>query len=338
MKPTISIIVPIYNVEPYLHKCIDSIIAQTFTDFELILVNDGSPDKSGEICDEYANKDNRINVIHKENGGVSSARNAGIRAATGQYIGFVDSDDYIHEQMYEILAENAIQHASEIVVCDFQKINIKDTAQTSLTINDPYLKHYTNIEALYQLFSKEPDSFITGAGNSIKWVVLWNKLYKRELFEKLEFEEGRICEDEFIIHKLLFRSKKVTAISSPLYHYVQSHNSIIRSSYSLKRLDKVYALKDRADFFMTIKETNLHYHAYKSYLDSFLWNYFKAKTELNNIRQELKQLKSTFDKSILLLLKNPLIGWKQKTVLVLFVINPFIYELNIKMNKNNIGM
>ncbi|WP_227166600.1 glycosyltransferase, partial [Enterococcus faecium] len=110
----ISIIVPVYKVEKYLRKCVDSILAQTFTDFEVILVDDGSPDNSGKICDEYAEKDNRVRVIHKENGGLSSARNAGIDVARGKYLGFVDSDDYIDEDMYEILYENLKIHDADI--------------------------------------------------------------------------------------------------------------------------------------------------------------------------------------------------------------------------------
>ncbi|MBA1325633.1 glycosyltransferase [Enterococcus faecium] len=109
-----SIIVPVYKVEKYLRKCVDSILAQTFTDFEVILVDDGSPDNSGKICDEYAEKDNRVRVIHKENGGLSSARNAGIDVARGKYLGFVDSDDYIDEDMYEILYENLKIHDADI--------------------------------------------------------------------------------------------------------------------------------------------------------------------------------------------------------------------------------
>src|SRR5690348_8514297 len=123
MNPKISIIVPIYDVQKYLFKCIDSILAQTFTDYELILVNDGSPDSCGEICNEFAKKDKRIKVIHKKNGGLSSARNAGLEIAKGEYIGFIDSDDFIHNKMYEILYQNALFHSSDIIICDFLKVN-----------------------------------------------------------------------------------------------------------------------------------------------------------------------------------------------------------------------
>ncbi|MEG0087047.1 MAG: glycosyltransferase, partial [Niameybacter sp.] len=119
-QPTLSIIVPVYNVEKYLPKCIESILAQSFTDFEVILIDDGATDKSGEICEEYANKDTRIKIIHKENGGLSSARNAGIELSNGNYIGFVDSDDFIHPQMYEILLREARSSNSDVVICRYK--------------------------------------------------------------------------------------------------------------------------------------------------------------------------------------------------------------------------
>src|SRR5690625_3550080 len=122
MEIKLSIIVPIFNMEQLLPKCLDSILTQTFKGFELILVNDGSTDKSGEICDDYAHKDQRIKVIHKKNGGTSSARNAGLAVAKGDYIGFVDSDDYINKHMYETLYNSAIKHSSDIVLCSYEDV------------------------------------------------------------------------------------------------------------------------------------------------------------------------------------------------------------------------
>ena len=136
----LSIIVPVYNVEPYLRRCIDSILAQTFTDFELILVDDGSPDNCPAICDEYAEKDPRIVVIHKQNGGLSDARNAGLDIARGEYIGFVDSDDYIDAEMYEKMYNAAIMHNSDIVSCAYERIDIsKGKRSVSISISDNIL-------------------------------------------------------------------------------------------------------------------------------------------------------------------------------------------------------
>jgi glycosyltransferase involved in cell wall biosynthesis len=332
MEPKISIIVPIYKVEPYLKRCIISILDQSFSDFELILVDDGSPDQCGAICDQYAEQDKRVKVIHKRNGGLSSARNAGISIAKGDYIGLVDGDDYLHEKMFEVLYKQAMLHSADMVVCDFLKVNDNENVETVHQTSQPIIKKYTNIEALQQLFVKEEGAYFTNSGNNTKWIVAWNKLYKRELFDNLPYEEGRICEDEFIIHKLLFRCKKILSVSSKLYFYVQRSNSIISSAYSLKRFDKVYALKDRADFFMKIKERKLQNLAYKSYLDSFFWNYYLAKNELSNINKELMHLKQTLNNSVFLVLKNPYITMKQKIAVAGFIISPVFYEF--LFNKN----
>ena len=156
--PKISIIIPIYNLEKYLDKCIKSILNQTFKDFELILVNDGSTDKSGVICDNYKKVDDRIVVIHKENGGTSSARNIGIDIARGKYIGFVDGDDYIHENMYYELYENLIKNNSDISICKF--VRVYDNSEMKFSNNNLLEENYSNIEALKELYKENAVDFI----------------------------------------------------------------------------------------------------------------------------------------------------------------------------------
>jgi glycosyltransferase involved in cell wall biosynthesis len=319
MNPKISIIVPIYKVEAYINKCVDSIIKQTYKDFELILVDDGSPDNCGQICDEYAKNDNRIKVIHKENGGLSSARNVGLENARGEYIGFVDSDDYINEKMYEVMYKTADFHSSEVVICDFFNVNEDQRNDKNYSDEIYRIEHFTNIQALEQLYKSKPGTF----------VYAWNKLYKRSLFEDIRFDNGRIYEDEFISHKILYKSNKVTFISNSLYYYVKRTNSILNSPFTIKRFDKVSALKERADFFLEIKQQHLLNHALKNYMETFIWNYFVAKSNLANADLNLKEQKKTFGESLHLLVKNPLIGWKQKLAIVTFVINPFIFQFFI---------
>lgn len=320
MDPKISIIVPVYKVEAYLHKCIDSILAQTFTDFELILVDDGSPDSCGKICDDYSRVDNRIKVIHKKNGGVSSARNAGLDIVKGTYVGFVDSDDFINNRMYEELYTHALLFSSDIVVCNYVMVdqNQKDAIDKKPVIEE--VNHYTNIEALYNLYHKKRT-----------YVYLWNKLFKRTLFTNNKFLEGRLYQDEAIAHFLLFEANQVTHISTPLYYYIQRTGSAIHSKYSIKRFDKVYAHSERIDFFKKIGHTQLFNKALKVYLDFFIWNYFLANSELRNIKDDLNILKGTFNKHFIHLLNNPLISLKQKVTLVLFRINPSIYKLFLNM-------
>src|SRR5690625_3020192 len=211
MDIEISIIVPVYNLERYLPKCIDSILAQTFTNFELILVNDESTDASGEICEKYASIDHRIKVIHKKNGGVASSRNAGLEVAKGQYIGFVDNDDYISKYMFETLYNNAKTYSSDIVVCDYSNVYERSSQDMELFTTDYQIQHYNNIEGLNQLYTT----------NNITFVVPWNKLYKKHLFDNTQYKFGSINDDENIVHELLYHSHKTTYIQSSLYYYVQ---------------------------------------------------------------------------------------------------------------------
>ncbi|MFT4412573.1 glycosyltransferase family 2 protein [Fredinandcohnia humi] len=316
MELEISIIVPVYNLEHLLQKCIDSILSQTFTNFELILVNDGSTDNSGKLCDEFAKHDSRVKVIHKENGGTASCRNVGIKAAKGRYIGFVDNDDYINKYMFEILYNTAIKHSSDIVVCNFRKVD--EDSQTNLEelSSDIRIQHLTRIESLNKLYT---DDFLT-------FICPWNKLYNKYLFEDIEYELGNINDDETVAHKLLYKSKKTTYLNAELYYYVQRKGSQIHSAFHVKRLCKVYALKDREIFFKNINETELHQKALKQYMEKFFWYYYLAKSRLNDVEDELKKLKHTFDHSLIDLLKHPEISWKQKVMCVLFSINPNLYE------------
>jgi glycosyltransferase involved in cell wall biosynthesis len=316
METAISIIVPVYNLEKYLPRCIDSILHQTFKHFELILINDGSTDNSGEICNVYAKKDKRIIVLHKENGGVAAARNAGLDIARGKYIGFVDNDDFIHPFMLEILYKKACQHASDITVCDFLKVEENEKIDFSKRPIVEQIQYFTNIEALHQLYTER----------NLTFVCPWNKLYRRELFEGLRYKEGFISDDETVAHHLLFRSNKITYLTTPLYYYVQRENSQSNQAIHIQKIDMVYALKEREEFFRKQKLKNLHRKALKHYMDKFFWYYYLVKTNLKNVDKELEELKKTFDKSLIHLLKLGDISWKQKVMCILFSISPFIHE------------
>lgn len=156
----ISIIVPVYNVEKYLNRCLDSILNQTFTDFELILVDDGSTDNSGIICDEYKTKDNRIKVIHKENGGLSSARNAGLDIARGRYIGFVDSDDFISKDMYQILYNEAEKNKADMIMCEFKKVDKNYEAINNNLYKKSDIKLLKKDEILEDMYSDMYDIYV----------------------------------------------------------------------------------------------------------------------------------------------------------------------------------
>lgn len=224
MKPKISIIVPVYNVEPYLHQCIESILEQTITDYEVLLVDDGSMDRSGEICDEFALRDNRIKVIHKKNGGLSSARNEGIKKAIGDYIGFVDGDDHIDPEMYEKLYEVCIDSESDIGICVLGRETngkiVKDTNENS------HIKKMSNHEAMEQLFR----------GYLFRFSVC-NKLFKRSGFDNVWFPEGRIHEDLSTTYKLFANANQAIFVNYLGYIYVRREKSILTSTYNKKRLE-----------------------------------------------------------------------------------------------------
>ncbi|WP_100012064.1 glycosyltransferase family 2 protein [Lentibacillus sediminis] len=315
MKPKISIVVPVFNVEPYLKKCIDSILNQTFKDFEVILVNDGSTDNSGQICNEYLDMDARIKVIHNKNGGLSSARNAGLSVSKGEYVGFVDSDDYISENMYEILYHHVIEAASDIVVCDLLPVEEGESHDANQVDPECTVCHYTNTQALHKLYDAKST-----------FVYAVNKLYRRSIFNDVAYDKGRLYEDEFIIHQLLYKSEKVTYIQATLYFYVQRAGSIVNSSFSVKKFDRVYALKQREVFFRNKNLPELHQKALKHYMEVFFWYYYLARQDLKEAGQEREELKKTFNDSLYSLMKHREIGLKQKAMFLVFRVNPALVE------------
>lgn len=241
----ISVIVPVYKVEPYLHQCVDSILAQTFTDFELILVDDGSPDNCGSICDEYAKQDDRVRVIHQENGGLSAARNAGIDAAKGEYITFIDSDDMISETYLKRLY-HAIGN-SDIAICDMQSFEAEDEIESSNTCTESRLTLITGREAclsIYHMDGKVP-------------IMAWGKLYRANLFGEICYPVGMIHEDDATTPKLLFQSNRISMIPEKLYYYRTRPDSITGQQFSAKRFDCIKAIQSCIDFFREAGEAEL---------------------------------------------------------------------------------
>lgn len=238
-KPAISIIVPIYGVEAYLPACVDSILNQSFTDFECILVDDGSPDGCPALCEEYARRDARVRVVHRENGGLSAARNSGLDIARGKYISFVDSDDLLHPQFLEILYRAAAETGAKITVCDF--LRFQDG--TSPDVSIPGHKHtlLDQREALWALVNFRDMVCCS------RMTVAWNKLYRRELFDGLRYPEGKLHEDEFLIHRLLLRAERVCLCEDVLYLYRTREDSITGSRHAIdpRHLEVLDAFEER---------------------------------------------------------------------------------------------
>lgn len=214
MKKLLSVVVPVYNVEKYLDRCIKSIINQTYKNLEIILVDDGSKDNSGIICDKYASKDKRIKVVHKENEGLSEARNTGIRLSKGQYITFVDSDDYIDKRMYEILISDLEKYEVDIATCDY--LRIVDYRKKAEISNEVLI--YSKNKAISKILKNEDYKDYA-----------WNKIYKKELFDDVLYPKGRIQEDVATTYKLILKANKVSYNKSKLYFYLKRRGSIIDS-------------------------------------------------------------------------------------------------------------
>lgn len=283
----ITIIVPIYKVENYIHRCIDSILSQTFTDFELILVDDGSPDRCPQICDRYAEQDQRIHVIHQKNGGLSAARNAGIDWAfvnsDSQWITFVDSDDWVHPELLERLYNAAIEKHVNISVCKYERTSG----------NDPQVEI-----APVQLWTPE-DFYVQYNVNAS---VAWGKLYKKECFSKLRYPIGKIHEDEFITYQILFSNRSMAFVDAPLYAYFRNPDGIMVSRWNPKRLDGLQAKREQIAFFRKNNYKKAEIRAVKALLwgtkeqleaANFLHNTLyvrKLKKDLRKLIDEYKNL------------------------------------------------
>lgn len=230
----LSIIVPVYNVESYLPMCIQSILNQTITEFEMILVDDGSTDGSASICDQYAEKDSRIRVIHKTNGGLSDARNVGLKAAKGRYIGFVDSDDFIREDMYEVLLRILEKEKADFIKSDY--VDFFDNDKIEIKKSKYVVNVFTPSEAIADFIKTEFSNT-----KPMKSVV-WDALYKREIFfdgEKLvvQFPVGKINEDTYIFPELIFRGKKILHVNEAFYYHRMRKNSITHSPVGLREIE-----------------------------------------------------------------------------------------------------
>ena len=251
--PTISVIVPVYKVEKYIHRCVDSILGQTYEDFELILVDDGSPDNCGAICDEYAAKDSRIVVIHQENGGLSAARNAGIDWAfansDSQWLTFIDSDDWVHPEYLQRLLDAALDHNASVSICGY--------AQTEG--QEPEIEP----EALVPV-TWSPEEFYVE--HTVNATIACAKLYRRNCFAQIRYPLGELHEDEFITYQILFRFPTVAVIQAPLYFYYVNPNSIVQSGQSRFREDKYIALEEQIRFF---RENGFH-NACRSQVRNYL--------------------------------------------------------------------
>jgi glycosyltransferase involved in cell wall biosynthesis len=278
MSELVSVIVPIYKVEQYLARCVESIRNQTYENLEIILVDDESPDGCPKMCDEYKERDSRIRVIHQQNKGLSGARNAGIDIASGEYLVFVDSDDFIDKDFVWVLYEAAKETNSEIALCKYEYVK-----GDGLTQSHKLGKRstFTGVQLIEEMYSPDGAFF----------VVAWNKLYHKSLFTNIRYPEGRIHEDEATTHQLYFEAKKGVFVDRYLYGYFIGGESITRKKFNRNRLDWAWSVGQRMDFMEEKKLGTLLPTALRHYADGVIDLYFQCKDGLPDSKLEQKKLK-----------------------------------------------
>ena len=267
MNSLITVIIPVYKVEAYLTACVESVLAQTYQNLELILVDDGSPDNCPQMCDAFAARDSRIRVIHKENGGLSSARNAGIEIARGEYLAFLDSDDLWSPLFLERLYRAIQETGADFSVCLFRQFC---EAPAVLTPEESKTEVLTQRQAFECFFNER----------NVNMVVAPNKLYRRHLFDAVRYPVGQIHEDEAVIHEIIGGANTVAWVEEAHYHYRQAPGSITTAKFSLKRLDAAKSKERRIAWF---EEHGMHDLADRtriSYLDNLMWLYRMVRMEV----------------------------------------------------------
>lgn len=288
----ISVIVPVYNVEIYLNKCVDSILAQSYKNLEIILVDDGSCDKSGEICDQYSKIDERVIVVHKKNGGLSSARNAGLDLATGKFIGFVDSDDWIELEMYEYLYRFATENQCSVVECAVNNVYGNDIVK--------YIKDKDVVLSGRDAISMQLDQV---GNNLFPRIAVWSKLFDAKFWEHRRFPEGKIHEDYMLTCEAFYKATKVGLVRKGLYYHLYTNkSSIINSKFGEKDLFLAEQYKKRVEYFEKEGDDELRIKALRQYYYVILTIFWKC--ALNNMEQksyyqkELKQNKKDIMKLV----------------------------------------
>lgn len=314
----VSIIVPVYQVEKYIRQCIDSILAQTFTDFELILVDDGSKDRSGQICDEYAGMDKRVKVIHQKNSGAAAARNSGMDQAIGDYFLFVDSDDYVVPTMVECLYEKVVKEKADIAVCNYLYFFENDREKDfSTSIKSEVLP---GTEIFYNRKNER---------NYGIWTVVWNKLYRKETVGKVRFRFGRYFEDEFWANDIYQMDIKVVTIPECLYYYRQHDESTMKQKSIQKNFDVIEALQERIDIYL--QKPEYAHQAYKVLIFSleYLSESKRLITNKNEEKIFIQAEKRT--RQIVKQLKKGNLSKIQRASLILIGINPcMVFRVGIQ--------
>lgn len=316
MEDKISVVIPVYKVEKYLDECLESVVNQTYKNLEIILVDDGSPDNCPKMCDEWAIKDERIKVIHKENGGLSDARNAGIKIATGKYLSFIDSDDYVENNLYEVAIKKLKDNNAQIFIFGRSYLygnnkEINSNKKIELIMNSEEALDKMNMFQYYD-------------------VAAWDKIYKRDLFENIEFPKGKLCEDWYTTYKVIDKADKVVFNSTPLYVYRQRSNSITHSNVAKINREPLYASKEVLEFIKE-KHPNIVKNAISKYVISCIGvynNYLYYTKDTDKEKKEILEIvKDNYKEAI----NNKELAFSRKAQIILVCKFNLLYRLLIKL-------
>ena len=310
----ISVIVPVYNVELYIRRCIDSILCQSHTDFELILVDDGSPDNCGAICDEYSNVDSRVRVIHQVNGGLSAARNAGLAQAKGEWVSFIDGDDWIHPDFLSVLLKKVCDDGTDIAICSIKMVsNNQNDKRTGLVFEVE-----RSVLNQQELVNRQVGL------NAWIFVGACNKLFRKNLFKDIQYPEGFVHEDAAIWHRILARCSAVSLVEEAMYFYWQHPESITNSVFSIKRTDHLSAWADRICFTHLQGWKAWEQATIKMFTENFFDYYFRFQRTKEN-EMYFKRMEQSLKRILPYILQDRNVSIRHKLYFFLMNLNPTIY-------------
>ena len=315
----ISVIVPVYNAEKFLNQCLESIINQTFKDFELLLIDDGSTDSSGRICDEYAEKDSRIKVVHQRNQGQAVARNKGLDMACGEWIAMIDSDDYIKTDMFEKLLTAAEKENADMCSCNFFSFD-NETPEI--------LKEHTYGYTEYRISSgleilKEANNF---SDLPSKFTVPWSRLVKKEAYDSIRFPEGIVFEDAAIAHLVLDKCKKIVLIPDCLYYYRIVQGSTTHREFNIKFFDVFYSQKARFDYYVKHGIEEYSHSLQDSFYAYLLSDYYRYSGDKEN-RKKLLEFRKMALQIFPYYFKRKDVVFNQKLSILLFCLSPGLFKI-----------
>jgi len=329
-EPTelVTVIIPIYNVEKYLSQCIDSVLKQTYTTLEILLIDDGSTDKSTVICDDYMRIDKRIRVIHQKNHGIGAVRNLGVSEAKGIYLFWMDSDDYIANNIIEELYLNLLETDADISICNYTQGSERDYVFKQ--DKEKKIEVFGSRQGLGRIYQSHHDSFIM--------VVSWAKLIKKSLYQDLSYPDDKIFEDIYMGHHLIHKCRILVYTEKTLYYYYKWSESILGKTLYIEKLDYLGAFEERILFFEKLGYLELKETARVQYLHSLIWEYSRAKDILKN-KPMVRHVKKEYRKYYSFGTRNRHATTETAIYMFSFFLSPwytdFLGKVKNKMKKRN---